>query len=126
MISFIVSVTAKDGHEDQVADFYRGIGELQSKAPGFGGRHIYRARTGAMVKAVLAGMSEEDRDKHSAGGHGGHGDHATEGTQFVIIEQWASIDDRMAFASGAAASRTKELVPHLLPVHSHEFFEEVV
>jgi hypothetical protein len=45
--------------------------------------------------------------------------------QFVMIEEWDSVADRVAFSRGASAARNKELFPHLLPAHSHEFYEDM-
>lgn len=125
MITYIVTIKARNGHEKQVADFYLGLDESLAQAPGFLGRKIYQAQTGTMVAAVQAGMTEEQRAKHG-GGHG-HGEKRDEtaGTQFVLIEEWASVEDRMAFGQGASSKRMAELIPHLLPEHTHEFFKEL-
>jgi hypothetical protein len=45
---------------------------------------------------------------------------------FVIVEQWDSVEERVAFARGAAAAnRGRDLFPYILPEHSHEFYEDV-
>jgi quinol monooxygenase YgiN len=121
MVTYIVTIKSKEGHENQVADFYRGLDELLAQAPGFLGRKIYQAQTGTMVAAVKANMSEEQRAQHGEGQH-----EAAAGTQFILVEEWASVDDRMAFGQGASAKRMAELIPHLLPDHTHEFYREVV
>jgi len=33
------------------------------------------------------------------------------------------VDERIAFAR--SSGRTKDLIPHILPEHSHEFYEDV-
>jgi hypothetical protein len=42
-----------------------------------------------------------------------------------MVEQWDSVADRVAFSMGVARGRNKDLFPHLLPQHSHEFYEDV-
>jgi heme-degrading monooxygenase HmoA len=120
MITFIVTVTAKTGHEPQVAEFYQSLGDALEAAPGFTDRKIYQAKSGTMLAAVRAGMTEEQRAKLDEAGH------KDVGTRFVLIEFWDSVDDRMAFAQGASAKRMTELIPHLLPEHTHEFYEELL
>ncbi len=122
MDTYIVMVMVKSGHEQQVADFYLSLTDALNSAPGFEGRTIYQARTGTMLAAVLAGMTPEEREKFAARGHD---DHKEEGTRFILIEKWASVEDRMTFAKSAASQRTADLIPHLMPEHTHEFYEEI-
>lgn len=124
METFIVTVLAKSGHEQEVADFYRSMSDALNAAPGFGGRSIFQARTGTMLAAVLAGMTPEEREKFEARGSD-HDEHEDKGTRFILIEKWASVDDRMAFGKSATSQRTAELIPHLLPEHTHEFYEKI-
>jgi quinol monooxygenase YgiN len=119
MITFIATVTAKTGHEPQVAEFYLSLGDALKATPGFTGRKIYQAKSGTMLAAVRAGMTEEQRAKLDAAGH------EDVGTRFILIESWDSVDARMAFSRGASAQRMAELIPHLLPEHTHEFYEEL-
>ena len=119
MENYIVQVTAKSGHEQAVTQFYADLGSLLKEAKGFRGRKMYRGQTGTMAAAVRSRLSEEELAKHPEPPH----EHP--GTQFVIVEQWDSVDDRMQFSMNVQAARTKELIPHLLPEHSHEFFEEI-
>ena len=119
MVNFIVTVIAKSGHEQQVADFYLGLADDLKAAPGFTDRKIYQAQAGTMLAAVRAGMTEEQRAKLDEAGH------KETGTRFILIERWATVDDRMAFGKGASAQRMAELIPHLLPEHTHEFYEEL-
>jgi hypothetical protein len=120
MVTYIVSVWAKPGHEADVTRFYQDLEPLMREARGFRGRRILRARTGTMASTVRRMMP--------AGGRpgGGHSEPpAPPGTHFVMIEQWDSVDERIAFSLGAGAGRSKDLMPHLLPDHSHEFYEDV-
>jgi len=119
METFIVSITAQAGHEDQVAQHYQDIEPLLKEAKGFRGRKIYRARVGAMADAVKEIYSPEELARHP------EGPHADAGTNFLIVEQWDSVMDRMLFAKNVAGGRQKDLIPHLLPDHSHEFYDEV-
>ena len=47
------------------------------------------------------------------------------GTEFLLIEQWESIDQRMAFTLNRKKERDKELFPYLLPQHAAEYYDEV-
>ena len=86
-------------------------------ARGYRGRKILRARTGTMAAAVRKVVSAEEAARHP--------EHEAKGTHFVMVEQWDSVDERIAFSRGAAAGRTRDLIPHILPEHSHEFYEDV-
>ena len=132
METYIVTVLAKSGHEQQVADFYLSQADSLKAAPGFEGRSIFQARTGTMLAAVLAGMTPEERQKFEDRGHG-HGDDQGDdqgekedkGTRFILIEKWATVDERMAFAKSGTSQRSADLLPHLLPEHTHEFYETI-
>jgi heme-degrading monooxygenase HmoA len=119
MENYIVQVVARAGHENEVTQFYADLEPALREAKGFRGRKVYRGQMGTMAKAVRSLYSAEELAKHAEPPH----EHP--GTQFVIVEQWDSVDDRMQFSKNVQSARTKELIPHLLPDHSHEFFEEV-
>ena len=119
MQNYIVQVVAKPGHEEGVTKFYQDLEPLLREAQGFRGRQMFRGQTGTMAAAVRARYTEEELAKHAEPPH----EHP--GTQFVIIETWDSIDDRMDFSMNVQAGRTKDLLEHLLPEHSHEFFEDI-
>jgi len=119
MQNYVVQVSAKPGHEEEVTKFYQDLEPLLKEAKGFRGRQMLRGQMGTMAAAVKARLSKEELAKHAEPPH----EHP--GTQFVIIETWDSIDDRMQFSMNVQAARTKELIPHLLPDHSHEFFEDI-
>jgi len=57
--------------------------------------------------------------------HAGHADHGLNGTHFVMIEQWDSVEQRVAFSRGASAGRSRNLFQHILPEHTHEIYEDV-
>ncbi|MEO7387183.1 MAG: hypothetical protein ABIX37_09630 [Gammaproteobacteria bacterium] len=116
MVNYIASLYAKPGHELEVTRFYQELESLMRAAPGFRGRRILRARPGTM-EAEVRRVTPPDQLK-------GHG-HDPEGVHFVMVEQWDSVADRIAFSRGATAARNKDLFPHLLPSHSHEFYEDV-
>lgn len=117
MVTYIATVLAKPGHENEVTRFYQDLEPLLKAAKGYRGRKILRARNGTMVEAVRKVVSAEEMARHP--------EHAPKGTQFVMIEQWDSVDERVAFSRGASAGRGKELYPHILPEHTHEFYEDV-
>ncbi len=70
-----------------------------------------------MAEAVKQVYTEEELSKHA------EPPHEDPGTLFVIVEQWESIDQRIAFGK-QSGHRNTELIPHLLPAHGHEFFDE--
>ena len=115
---FIVHVTAKPGHEDDVARFYAEGDELMKGTPGFRGRKIYQAETGRMVEAVNRFYTTEELARDPEPPHG------PAGTDFIVIEYWDSVDERMAHSKERKQDK-KGLVVHLEPEHSHEFFREI-
>ena len=118
MVTYVASLYAKPGHELEVTKFYQDLEPLMKAAPGFRGRKILRARPGTM-EAEVRRVTPPDQLK----GHAHEGGPA--GVHFIMVEQWDSVADRVAFSRGASAARNKELFPHLLPQHSHEFYEDV-
>ena len=118
METFIVHITAQHGHADAVAEYYA-AGEAEMKqAPGYRGRIIFQAETGKMVEAVnrFYTPAELSRDPEPP--------HESPGTDFIVIEYWDSVDERMQFAKSRKQDK-KGLVVHLEPDHSHEFFTEI-
>jgi quinol monooxygenase YgiN len=118
METFIVTVFAKPGHEEDVAKFYRELEELNDQAEGFNGRQILQAKNGTMVESVLRHYTKEELKAHAEAA-------PPEGTQFIIIEQWESVDQRTQFSKNAGGGRNAQLFPHLLPEHSHEFYRDI-
>lgn len=119
MVTYIVTVLAKPGHEPEVSQFYQNLEPMMREAKGFHGRNIYRARPGtveAEVRRVTPAAELAAHPRHEEG---------PQGVQFVIVEKWDSIADRIAFSRGAAKARSMQLFPHLLPSHSHEVYEDV-
>ena len=119
METYIVTVTAKPGHENDVARFYQEMEPLMQEAKGFRGRKIFQARTGAMAEGVKKIYTAEELAKHAEPPHG------DVGTQFVMIEMWDTVEDRLLFSKNVAGGRNRDLIPHLLPEHSHEFYQEI-
>jgi len=118
MLTYIATVLAKPGHELEVTRFYQDLEPLLNEAKGYRGRTILRARPGTMEAEVRrvtppAELAAHAREEGPAGVH------------FVIIEKWDSVAHRVAFSRGASRARAKDLFPHLLPAHSHEFYEDV-
>lgn len=118
MVTYVAILFAKPGHELAVTQFYQDLEPLMRAAPGFQGRKILRARPGVMEAEVRRVTPAEELKGHA------HED-GPAGVQFVMVEQWASVADRVAFSRGASRARSKDLFPHLLPQHSHEFYEDV-
>lgn len=118
MDTYIATVTAKPGSENEVAKFYLELGPQYEDAPGFKGRQILQARPGTMVEAVKRIRTPEELEAHPADPH-------VPGTHFIIIEQWDSVDDRVNFSRSLDKSRSAKLFPHLLPDHTHEFYKEI-
>lgn len=120
MVTYIAGVYAKNGHEDEVVAYYQGLAELSGKAKGFRSRQILKAQPGTMVAAVKRIMSAEELAAHKEPPH-----EEPEGVHILVIETWDSVDDRFAFSRGLGKERSKALFPHLLPEHSHEFYEDL-
>lgn len=119
MEHFIVYVTAKPGHEEDVAKFYRDGEQFLKGAKGYGGRKIYQAENGKMLEAVHRFYTAEELAGHPEPPHG------AQGVEFIVIEFWENVDDRMDFSKNKMSDKNKDLIPHLLPDHSHEFFKEI-
>ena len=119
MENYIVTVTAKPGEENAVARFYRELEPLLQEAPGFLGRQIMQARVGTMSAWVQNNYSAEELARHPGPSHD------DEGTHFVVIEKWQSVDDRMNFTKERLKGLNQSLFPLLLPGHSHEFYEDI-
>ena len=117
MVTYIATLSAKPGHENEVTRFYQELEGLMREAKGYRGRKILRARTGTMAAAIRKVVSAEELARHA--------EPEPKGTHFVMVEQWDSVEDRIAFSRGASAGRARELFPHILPEHSHEFYEDV-
>lgn len=115
---FIVHVSAQHGHEDAVARYYADGEEILKTAKGYRGRIIFQAETGKMVEAVHRFYSAEELAKDPEPPHG------PQGTDFIVIEHWDSVDERMAFSKEGKLNKAG-LVVHLEPDHSHEFFKEI-
>jgi hypothetical protein len=116
---FIVHITAKHGHEDAVAKYYENTETLLKGAKGYRGRKIFRAETGKMIEAVHRFYTPEELANDPEPPHG------PQGTDFIVIECWDSVDERMDFSKNGSANKARDLVVHLEPDHSHEFFKEI-
>jgi heme-degrading monooxygenase HmoA len=115
---YIATLYAKHGHEAEVTRFYQEMEPMLKAAKGFRGRQLLRAEPGAMFSVVKSYLSAEELASNREPPH-------AEGVHFVIIEHWDSRDDRVRFSRGQDKARTKSLIPHLLPQHTHEFYEDV-
>lgn len=119
METYVVILMVKSGHEDAVAEFYQAMEPELKNAAGYHGRKIYKANTGRMAEEVHKMYSAEELAKHAEPPHG------DPGTRFIMVEQWDSVRERMEFSKQVAGGRQKDLIPHLLPEHSHEFYYDI-
>lgn len=120
METVVVRIVARSGMEDKVEQFYLGQQEEYEAAEGFVSRTILKARTGTMLESIRSRMSEEQMAKHPAPEPEGE-----QGTEFILIERWESIDSRLNFTMSRSKERDKELFPYLLPQHAAEYYDEV-
>lgn len=120
METVVVQITARAGMEDKVESFYLGQQAEYEAAPGFIDRTILKARTGVMFDALKSRMTAEQIARHPAPEAAGE-----QGTDFILIERWESVEDRMNFTMNRSRERDKELFPYLLPRHASEFYDVV-
>lgn len=118
MQTYIATLMAKHGAEDDVTRFYQDMDEQMRAAPGFISRKIFRAEPGKMFEIVKNYVSEEELAAASERPH-------PEGVHFVMLEQWESAEDRVRFSRSLDKARSAKLYPNLLPQHTHEFYEDV-
>jgi len=116
METYIAVLTAKHGHANELAEFYKSMEDELKAAPGFISRKIYVADKGRMVKAILDVYAEDELPRKP------EPPSAESGTQIVLIEEWESAEHRICFAKQTAPERKMAVVPLMLPEHSHEFF----
>jgi quinol monooxygenase YgiN len=119
METYIVTLTAKPGHAEDVAAFYQDLEPLLNKAKGYHGRKIYQSRPGTMVAGLKETYSAEEFAKLPGAPH------EDPGTTFIIVEKWDSVKDRLLFSKNVAGGRSKSLFPYLQPEHSHEFYQDI-
>jgi heme-degrading monooxygenase HmoA len=120
METVVVRINTKAGMEDKVEQFYLGQQAEYEAAEGFISRTILQARTGTMLESIRSRMTPEQIAKHPAPKPEGE-----QGTEFLLIERWESIDSRMTFTMSRSKERDKELFPYLLPQHASEYYDEV-
>jgi hypothetical protein len=120
METVVVQIAARAGMEDKVEAFYLSQQAEYEAAPGFIDRTILKARTGAMLDAIKSRMTPEQIARHPAPQVD-----AEQGTEFILIEHWESIDARMDFTMNRSKERDKNLFPYLLPRHASEFFDVI-
>jgi heme-degrading monooxygenase HmoA len=120
METVVVRINTKAGMEDKVEQFYLGQQAEYEAAEGFISRTILQARTGTMLESIMSRMTAEQIAKHPAPEPEGE-----QGTEFLLIERWESIDSRMTFTMSRSKERDKELFPYLLPQHASEYYDEI-
>ena len=120
METVVVRIAAKAGMEDKVEQYYLGQQAEYDAAEGFVDRTILRARTGTMLESIRSQMTPEQIAQQPAPEFD-----AEQGTEFLLIERWDSIESRLAFTMSRKKGRDKELFPYLLPQHAAEYYDEV-
>lgn len=120
METVVVRIAAREGMEDKVEQYYLSQQAEYEAAEGFVSRTILRARTGTMLESIMSRMTPEQIAKQPKPEPEGE-----QGTEFLLIEQWESIDSRMTFTLNRKKERDKELFPLLLPQHAAEYYDEV-
>ena len=120
MATYILNIIAKRGHEGAVTDLFESLQEKLEQADGFQSRTIYRAKDGLFLDTVKQVFTKEELDQMANQEMPG-----PDGVHFMIHETWESPDQRMRYSRADAHKFTGQLVPHILPEHSHEFYETV-
>ena len=120
MVTYILNVMAKRGHEDTVTDLFESLQEQLEQADGFQSRTIYRAKDGLFLKMVQQTYTKEELDKMA-----GQEIPGPDGVHFMVHEIWDSPEQRMRYSRADDHKFTASLVPHILPEHSHEFDEAI-
>ena len=118
MQTYIATLFAKHGAEDDVTRFYQEMDEQMRGAKGFRGRKIFRAQPGRMFEIVKQYVSAEELAAAKEPPH-------PPGVHFVMIEEWDTAEDRVRFSRSLDKARSAKLYPHLLPQHTHEFYVDV-
>lgn len=121
METVVVRIVAKEGMEEKVEQFYLSQQAEYAAAEGFISRTILRARTGAMIKTILSRLTPEQIAKHPKPPES----EGEQGTEFLLVERWESIDARTNFTMSRSKERDKDLFPYLLPQHASEYYDEV-
>ncbi|MDJ0927298.1 MAG: hypothetical protein QNJ73_06550 [Gammaproteobacteria bacterium] len=115
---YVATMFAKHGSEDEVMRFYQDLEPQLRAATGYKGRHILRAKPGTLFDIVKDYFTEEQLAQNPEPPH-------PEGVHFVMVEMWDSAEDRVRFSRGQDKARAQQLIPHLLPQHTHEFYDDV-
>ncbi len=128
MSTYILTICANAGHEDAVAELFQGqLAELE-QAEGFRGRQVYQAEAGLFLEAVKSVYTEEQISKMAAAEEAtGAEAPAADRVQFVVIEEWEKPEQRLQYSSqreGLGSEFMAQLVTHILPEHSHEFYQQ--
>ena len=120
METVVVRIAAKPGMEDNVSKFYLDQQAEYDAAKGFLGRTILKAKAGTMLESIRSRMTPEQMAKHPAPEIDGE-----QGTEFLLIERWESVESRLEFTMNRSKERDKDLFPYLLPQHAAEYYEVI-
>lgn len=119
MVTYVATLYAKPGHELEVTSWYQDQEPSLREAKGYRGRQMLRAQPGTFEAEIRRVMPPEQLSAAP------HEERTPAGVHFIFIEQWDSVADRVAYSRSASKGRSRELIPHLLPAHTHEFYEDV-
>lgn len=120
MVTYILNIIAKHGHEDAVSDLFESLHEQLERTDGFHSRTIFRAQPGVFLDTVRKVFTEQEIERMARQETPG-----PDGVHFMIHETWESPEQRVRFARENEREFLPQLVPHLLPEHSHEFYDVV-
>lgn len=120
MVTYILNIITKHGHEDAVTELLESLQEKLEQADGFHSRTIYRARDGVFLDTVKQVFTQEELEQMARQETPG-----PDGVHFMIHETWDLPEQRVRFARGNERQFLPQLAQHLLPEHSHEFYDVV-
>ena len=120
MVTYILNVIAKRGHENEVTELFASRREQLEQADGFQSVTIYRARDGLFVNTVREVYTPEELEQMANQEQPG-----PDGIHFMIHETWETPLHRVRHSRENERQFLGQLVQHLLPEHSHEFYDVV-
>jgi len=115
---YIATIFVKPGFEDKVAAYHKLMQDEMQGVPGFLGRDVYQADNGRLMDEVKKVYTEEQIRQNAEDPH-------PPATHFVIVEKWEDASARMAFVKSVASEKKHEIIPYLLPDHTHEFYKHI-
>lgn len=115
---YIATIFVKPGFEDNVAAYHKAMQDKMHGVPGFIGREVYQADNGRLMDEVKKIYTEEEIKQNAEDPH-------PPATHFVVIEKWEDAGARMEFSKSVTSDSKHEIIPYLLPEHTHEFYSQI-